>query len=109
MEEKRYWDSDNDDAGKEIVKRAKAMLKQLDKQLSQSEDERASLEHQIEIENTRKNSIKASLKAMRLTKTSIVQQVTGYVSDRKIEEDSLVTGIDQIFQEYHIYGTISWW
>ena len=72
MEEKRYWDSDNDDAGKEIVKRAKAMLKQLDKEPSQSEDERASLEHQIEIENTRKNSVKASLKAMRLTKTSKV-------------------------------------
>ena len=100
MEEKEYWDSDNDDAGKQLVKQAKALLRQLDKQQNPSQDERASLELQIATENARKNQLKASLKTMRDAKTAKVKQLTGFASARKTEEDSLVTGIDNIYQEF---------
>ena len=103
MEEKEYWDSNNDDAGKQLVKQAKALLRQLDKQQNPSQDERASLELQIATENARKNQLKASLKTMRDAKTAKVKQLTGFASERKTEEDSLVTGIDNIYQEFNIF------
>jgi septal ring factor EnvC (AmiA/AmiB activator) len=103
LEEKEYWDSDNDDAGKQLVKQAKALLKQLDKQQNLSQDERASLELQIATENAQKNQLKASLKTMQDAKTAKVKQLTGFASARKTEEDSLVTGIDNIYQEFNIF------
>ena len=96
MEEKEYWDSNNNDAGK-------ALLRQLDKQQNPSQDERASLELQIATENAWKNQLKASLKTMRDAKTAKVKQLIGFASARKTEEDSLVTGIDNIYQEFNIF------
>ena len=102
MEEKDYWDSDNDDAGKEIVKRAKVLLRQLNKQPIPSEQERESLELQIQTELDRKKELTVSLKAMRDAKTAKVKKLASFASARKSEEHSLVTAIDKIFQEYGI-------
>jgi hypothetical protein len=103
MEEKKYWDSDHDDAGKEIVKKAKTLLKQLDKQIDPSEDERASIELQIETEIVRKKELQSSLNVMRKAKRTKVDELARFALGRKTEEDSLVTGIDNIFQAYHIF------
>jgi hypothetical protein len=78
-------------------------LRQLDKQQNPSQDERASLELQIATKNAWKNQLKASLKTMQDAKTAKVKQLTGFASARKTEEDSLVTGIDNIYQEFNIF------
>ena len=102
MEEKDYWDSDNDDAGKEIVKRAKVLLRQLNKQPITSGQERESLELQIQTELDRKKALTVSLKVMRQAKTTKVNKLASLASAQQSEEHSLVTAIDNIFQEYGI-------
>ena len=105
MEMKKYWNSDNDDSGKMIVKQSKILLKELEKLINRSKEqerERLSMDNQIDIETKKLKELTSSLKKMRQTKKGKSDQLVGFASARKTEEDSLLTGVDKIFQEYGI-------
>ncbi len=105
MEAKEYWNSDNDDAGKMIVKQSKILLKKLEKLTDRSaelEELHLSLDNQIDIETTKLKELTLSLKTMRQAKKSKSDQLIGFASARKTEEDSLLTDVDEILQEYGI-------
>ena len=105
MEMKKYWNSDNDDSGKMIVKQSKILLKELEKLTNRSkeqEGERLSLDDQLDIETKKLKELTSLLKKMRQTKKGKSDQLVGFASARKAEEDSLLTGVDEIFQEHGI-------
>ena len=54
-------------------------------------------------EIARKKELQSSLNVMRKAKRKKVDELARFASGRKTEEDSLVTGINNIFQAYHIF------
>ncbi len=102
METKKYWNRNNDDSGKMIVKQSKILLKELEKLTDRSkeqEEECLSLDNQIDIETRKLKELTSSLKKMRQTKKSKSDQLVGFASARITEDDSLFTGVDEILQD----------
>ena len=81
METKKYWNRNNDDSGKMIVKQSKILLKELEKLTDRSkeqEEECLSLDNQIKIKTTKLKESTSSLKTMRQVRANQINSLDLY-------------------------------